>query len=247
MTEPLESNGPGLLTAHNMSVIVAGWVRMLCMAFRGVLFDFHKTLVVAGSLETWLLQSADASGEGDVTANDILPVLRTVWTRAAHRYPNSQWDLDARLHRGAFEDVLTSESQCSATLAAALYDTMPKQWLPVPGAVELLRVLKSRGHQVGLLSNTALDVRPRLAELGLLAYLDTVVLSFEEGLVKPDPRIFRLAADRLGIPADQCVFVGDTPQVDGDAVHAGMTSLLVPITGDIPQLQTAATLLIGTQ
>lgn len=60
------------------------------MAFRGVLFDFHKTLVVAGSLETWLLQSADASGEGDVTANDILPVLRTVWTRAAHRYPNSQ-------------------------------------------------------------------------------------------------------------------------------------------------------------
>lgn len=173
--------------------------------------------------------------------------LRTVWTRAAHRYPNSQWDLDARLHRGAFEDVLTSESQCSATLAAALYDTMPKQWVPVPGAVELLRVLKSRGHQVGLLSNTALDVRPRLAELGLLAYLDTVVLSFEEGLVKPDPRIFRLAADRLGIPADQCVFVGDTPQVDGDAVHAGMTSLLVPITGDIPQLQTAATLLIGTQ
>lgn len=216
------------------------------MAFRGVLFDFHRTLVVAGSLEAWLRQSVEVSGEGDITDNDILPVLRTVWTRAAHRYPGTEWDLEPRLHRTVFQEVLTSESRCSPELAAALYDTMPQQWVPVPGAVELLRVLKVRGHRVGLLSNTALDLRSRLADLGLLAYLDTVVLSFEEGLVKPDPRLFQLAADRLGVPAHECVYVGDTPQVDGGAVDAGMTGLLIPVDGDRPQLQRAAALLIGT-
>ncbi|ANS78013.1 hypothetical protein SGUI_0617 [Serinicoccus hydrothermalis] len=36
-------------------------MRMHGMGFAGVLFDFHKTLVVAGSLESWLRQSVDAS------------------------------------------------------------------------------------------------------------------------------------------------------------------------------------------
>lgn len=216
------------------------------MAFKGVLFDFHKTLVVAGSHEAWLRRSIEASGEGHLTDNDILPVLRTVWTRAADRYPDTEWDLDSQLHRAVFQEVLTREAQCTPTLANALYNAMPEQWVPVAGAVELLRDLKARGHRVGLLSNTALDLRPRLADLGLLAHLDTVVLSFEEGLVKPDPRIFRLAANRLGIPVHECLFVGDTPHADGGAVHAGMTSLLIPISGDEAQLHMAAALLVGS-
>lgn len=128
-------------------------------------------------------------------------------------------------------------------LAAALYDTMPDQWVAVPGAVELLEAVRVSGRQVGLVSNTGLDLRPRLAQLGLLAYFDTVILSFEEGSVKPDPRIFRLAADRLRVPASECVLVGDTPQTDGGAVQAGMTSILVPMIDEVPHLQTAAMLL----
>lgn len=216
------------------------------MAFTGVLFDFHKTLVVARSVEGWLGQSVDASGENDVTADVILPVLRTVWARAGRRYPDTRWDLDPPLHRAVFEEVLIREAQCTPTLAKALYDTMPEQWVPVPGAVGLLQGLRARGCRVGLLSNTGIDLRPRLGDLGLLAYFDTVVLSFEEGLVKPDPRIFRLAADRLAVPASECLFVGDTPHTDGGAVHAGMTSLLVPTAGDEPQLHMAAALLAGS-
>lgn len=210
------------------------------MALSGVVFDFHQTLAMAGSLQAWLRQSADVSGDGDVADRAVLPVLRTVWVRAGDRYPRAEWDLDPHLHRKAFQDVLTSESACSPRLAAALYDTMPDQWVPVPGAIELLRAMRAVGRRVGLVSNIGLDIRPRLKHMGLLAYLDTVVLSFEEGLVKPDPRIFRLAADRLGVPANECVFVGDDPQADGGAVHAGMTSILVPILNGTPQLQVAA-------
>lgn len=213
------------------------------MALNGVIFDFHQTLATAGSLETWVRDAVAVSGDGDDQHSEILPVLRTVWERAGQRYPNSEWDLDPDLHRKAFTDVLTSQAACSPRLAAALYDMMPGQWVPVPGAIDLLQALQAGGRRVGLVSNIGLDIRPRLAQMGLLTYLDTVVLSYQEGLVKPDPRIFTLAADRLGLPAEECVFVGDHPHADGGAVHAGMTSILVPARDHVPQLHLATALL----
>ena len=212
------------------------------MSFSGVIFDFHRTLVVADSLDTWLHHAAVESGQ-TIDPEDVLPVLRQVWTRAAIRYPDTFWDLDPTTHRRAFQNVLTEETPCAPALAQALYDVMSDHWVPVPGAIELLKILKAAGTKVGLMSNTALDLRPRLLELGILPYLDTVVLSFEEGLVKPDPAIFCLAASRLGtLPADT-IYVGDTPASDGGAVMAGMTCILVPTVHDLPQLNAVTAML----
>lgn len=147
------------------------------------------------------------------------------------------------MHRVAFEEVLVQESPCSPALAAALYDLMPQQWVPAPGAVRLLVRLRAAGCKVGLVSNTARDLRPRLSDLGILQHLDDVVLSFEQGLVKPDPLIFRTAAGRLGVAPADCVYVGDTPATDGGAVVTGMTCLLVPNVDDTPQLELAARML----
>jgi HAD superfamily hydrolase (TIGR01509 family) len=70
-----------------------------------------------------------------------------------------------------------------------------------------------------------------------------VVLSFEAGMVKPDPRIFESAAHGMGLRTDDCVMVGDSPTADGGAVHAGMSALLVPVVDDRPLLAVATRLL----
>ncbi|HEX2858065.1 MAG TPA: HAD family hydrolase [Propionibacteriaceae bacterium] len=207
-----------------------------------MLFDFHNTLVMTGSMEGWLKQAASDVNETVDVAN-VLPVLSTVWARAGARHPDAAWDLDPVVHRIAFEEVLSEESSCSPSLARRMYDLMPEQWVAAPGAVELLAAMKRRGVAVGLLSNTALDPRRRLAELGLLEHLDAVVLSFEEGVVKPDPRFFARAAEVLCVQPGECLYVGDTPGNDGAAVGAGMTCLLVPVVDGRPQLSTAAELL----
>lgn len=175
------------------------------MTAKAVIFDFHKTLVVAGSLSTWLSDAERVAGER-VDRDAVLPVLREAWTRAGRRYPDTSWDLDPVVHRRAFIEVLTHESPCAPIVAETLYALMPAQWVVVDGVVELLAHLRSRSTRVGLLSNTALDVRPRLAELGLLLLLDDVVLSFEEGLVKPDPQLFERAAARLHVAPRECVY-----------------------------------------
>ena len=212
------------------------------MGLACVLFDFHNTLVMAGSLEGWLERAASDVSE-TVDPAQVLPVLETVWARAGARHPDAAWDLDPVMHRTAFEEVLGEESPCSPALARRLYALMPEQWVAAPGAVELLAALKERGLAVGVLSNTALDPRARLAELGVLEHLDAVVLSFEEGFVKPDPRFFARAAELLGVQPAECLYIGDTPGIDGAAVRAGMTCVLVPVVDGRPQLWVAAGLL----
>jgi len=53
-----------------------------------------------------------------------------------------------------------------------------------------------------------------------------VILSYEVGLVKPDPAIFRLVSDRLGLQPAEILFVGDTPSADVEGPQAiGMSAM----------------------
>lgn len=203
---------------------------------RAAIFDFHNTLVMGASLSAWL---ADA-GADSVTATRVLPVLTQVWSRAGQRFPGASWDLDPALHHQAFTQVLVEDAACPAELAERLYASMPAQWIPAPGALELLKDLHCRGVRTGLLSNIAVDPRSKLDEIGLLQYLDVVMLSFEEGLVKPNPEIFTRMLDRLGVKAHECLMVGDSPSVDGGSTDAGIASLIIPQSRTGPDLSLAA-------
>jgi epoxide hydrolase-like predicted phosphatase len=79
---------------------------------------------------------------------------------------------------------------------------------PDTAMIAAVRGFRARGIRTGLVSNswgdqTAYD-RDLLAEL-----FDGVVISSEEGLRKPDPAIYALGADRIGLPPSDCVFVDD--------------------------------------
>ncbi len=75
--------------------------------------------------------------------------------------------------------------------------------------VALIRRLRPR-YQTALLSNAFDDLRPMLTEtLAIADAFDTVVISAEEGAMKPDPAIYRRVLERLGRKPDECVFVDD--------------------------------------
>ena len=71
-----------------------------------------------------------------------------------------------------------------------------------------IRHLRSR-YKIGLLSNAWDDLRRKLARWGLTDLFDDVVNSAEVGLAKPDPQIYTLALDRLGVAPAEAVFVDD--------------------------------------
>jgi epoxide hydrolase-like predicted phosphatase len=93
---------------------------------------------------------------------------------------------------------------------------------PQPPIADAVRRARSAGLATGLLSNSWGNDYPRE---GWDEMFDVVVISGEVGMRKPDPQIYAFAADQLGVPPEQCVFVDDLmPNVRG-AVEVGMVGV----------------------
>jgi putative hydrolase of the HAD superfamily len=102
-------------------------------------------------------------------------------------------------------------------------------WIGVaPGTVEALARLRAAGVRLGVVSNSDGQVDAALAEAGLRPFFEVVVDSTVAGVEKPDPRIFRVALEALGVPASETVYVGDVYEVDVvGARGAGMHPVLL--------------------
>lgn len=94
-------------------------------------------------------------------------------------------------------------------------------WCRVGEGVEAaLGRLRAAGLRLGVVSNSEGTVERMLNEVGLGRHLETVVDSWVVGVAKPDPRIFQIALERLGVDAASAVMVGDVPAVDMEGARA---------------------------
>ena len=108
--------------------------------------------------------------------------------------------------------------------AANLIDSMFRGMLPCEPMVNAVRAAAERGVKTGLVSNswsTSHYDKDMLEEL-----FDTAVISAEVGLHKPQPEIYRLAAERLVVRPEECVFVDDLRENCAGAEAVGMTAIL---------------------
>ncbi|MGH8935186.1 MAG: HAD family hydrolase [Acidimicrobiia bacterium] len=110
---------------------------------------------------------------------------------------------------------------------------------PIPGARDALEVLREAGIRAAAVSNSDGGARYSLERAGLLDLFEFVVDSHEVGVEKPDPAIFRIALDRLGLPAERVWHVGDSYFHDiGGARAAGLAeAVLVDPLGLAPEDQ----------
>ena len=89
---------------------------------------------------------------------------------------------------------------------AALSDTFSN----IPDeTVELLKELKNRGLKVGIITNTFNDERDMIRSSILMPYIDEALISYEQGLCKPDPALYEKMMRLLNVEPDECLFVGD--------------------------------------
>lgn len=102
-----------------------------------------------------------------------------------------------------------------------LWEVVPPD---VPPALEALRAK----YHLAVISNANGTVREKLRRVGLLGYFDLVLDSHEEGVEKPDPRIFQAALERTGARAEESMYIGDMYHIDvAGARAAGMHVVLL--------------------
>jgi len=101
-----------------------------------------------------------------------------------------------------------------------------------PEARDAITVAKRAGLAVAVLTNDmrAFHGDEWVARMTVLEEMDEVVDGSVEHVLKPDPRIYRLAVDRLGVDAEDCVFVDDQPGNIEGARAVGMATVWFDVT-----------------
>jgi 2-haloalkanoic acid dehalogenase type II len=181
--------------------------------YRAILFDLDDTLYDLRSYWRERLRLA----------------LDLVRTRYAH-LDSEALALVAMAERVYIEhwpDFLRRQGVDDEALIAEAHGIFRQEWFErmtlAEDAGPTLAALRSR-YKLGLITNGPSAIqRAKIERFGLAEYFDELIVSGEVGVAKPDPAIFRLALERLGVAPDEALFVGDSPEYDlRGAAAAGM-------------------------
>ncbi|MCI6245561.1 MAG: HAD-IA family hydrolase [Eubacterium sp.] len=125
-------------------------------------------------------------------------------------------------------DMWHWENAPSAQMLAEHYDTKFGTFNVIFNeTVPLLKELRAKGIKTGVITNgPSVLQHTKLDNSGLLPYCDIAVVSGDINIHKPDAAIFIYTADKLGLKAEECLYVGDHPVNDIEgALGAGMNAV----------------------
>jgi HAD superfamily hydrolase (TIGR01509 family) len=185
--------------------------------FDAVLFDMDGLLLDSERvlMRAW---TAAAAGEG-------LAIPDEVYARVVGRAAQDSH----RLFVEMFGGLETYERLRDKVQADLRRDARQAVFPLKPGVAELLTALRARGVPCAVASSTRVEeIRHRLDAVGVLAQFDAVAGGNEVTRGKPDPEVYRLAAERIGIPATACLAFEDSENGARAALAAGAALVVVP-------------------
>lgn len=190
------------------------------MAYDAVLLDLYDTLVWS-DWHSWQRRLANRLGITLETMGQAFS--RTRPARSVGAYPDTEAELIAVLEAA---DVSYTPALIAELIA--LEDRMGASVRLYDDSLEVVRALRARGVPTALVSNCSHNTRPIVSRLGLEAEFDAVILSFEVGVMKPDPEIYREALARVGAPDPaRSVFVDDQVRYCDGAAAIGLQTFLI--------------------
>ncbi len=152
-------------------------------------------------------------------------------TRRAGRLIMTQPAIEPQALARALKTVLVDrEQQHLQDVLEGIWEEQRRCVKELDDATSILGILKTRGFQLGLLSNTwhplFTGFRENCPEMAGL--VDYFILSYRLGCKKPSPDLFRQALEQSGEPAERCWMVGDSYELDIEpAMASGMRAVWV--------------------
>jgi len=201
------------------------------MAVKAVFFDFGHTLFEVRDPGDLVSRVAAELGR-TVDPAAAVAVWDEIYERAG--LPEElarQRDISSEAHRANWVRLLAPLERFVTGLAEAVYRAQleVENWSPYRDAGATLRALKTAGLSIAVISDCGFDLRPIFEHhFGDGALVDAFVLSFEHGLVKPAPALFRAALREFDLAPSEALMVGDNPVTDGGASTLGIASLILP-------------------
>jgi HAD superfamily hydrolase (TIGR01509 family) len=200
-------------------------------AYDAVLFDWMLTLADYPGEREHLRRAHESIGRSvdDRELDRLIVALRTARTRPDVLAAAEREDCSADLHR-SYKMLLHSSAGIDDTLSEAMYLLLGHPaFHPVYEGVEaVLEAIHAAGVKIAVVSDIHVDLREHARLAGFAGLIDQWILSFEHGVQKPDPEIFRIALDAVGTRPRRTLMVGDRASHDGAAASLGIDCLILP-------------------
>jgi 2-haloalkanoic acid dehalogenase type II len=122
-----------------------------------------------------------------------------------------------------------SESTIASVLRA-MFTVSQAHWKPEADTIPTLETLRQQGYRLAIVSNAGddADVQAIIDNAGIREYFDFIITSAAAGVRKPNPQIFDIALQALGVRPQQAVMVGDTLGADILGAHnAGLPGIWI--------------------
>jgi HAD superfamily hydrolase (TIGR01509 family) len=157
-------------------------------------------------------------------------VLTQVFATDGHTLTSPEYEQFIGTTTGLMFDTMIRRYALPRSIAeyTALYDAAVLRVLaeahePQPGVIALIARLRELGKRLAVASSARRPwIEVTLASIGLPAAFEVIVSGDDVMRSKPDPEIYTLAAERLGIAAERCVAIEDSPNGVQSACRAGM-------------------------
>ena len=158
------------------------------------------------------------------------PDFARVWNAAFEKRMTGEFYLaqDCIAHCCRELNLQVTEEQIQRAVKLRLNTTRQQILSSQPNAVETISRLKFKGCKIGLLSNCSTETIIVWDETPFTGLFDTTVFSCAVGLIKPDPRIYHLALEKLQMKPGECLYIADG--MDGElkaAAAVGMTPVRI--------------------
>lgn len=194
--------------------------------FDAVLFDFGDTLFHRTGGPARLVElTGTTPAEAEALWARVQQESRTPEAMAKGR------DLSREAHDREWLALYAAFDELGPGVGAAMYEgeMAPGGWVPFTDTAATLHALRDAGVKVGVVSNAGWDVRVQFQAAGIHDLVDAYALSYEIGVIKPEPEMFLQPCRDLGVEPARTLMVGDTPLPDAGGLALGMSVHLLPL------------------
>jgi HAD superfamily hydrolase (TIGR01549 family) len=208
---------------------------------RAVLFDLGDTLLDFGKINPGDIFRQGARASYDFLKSRAQPVgsfkYYCLWNMAALQFrrlvsniTGNDFNSLTLLRWAGMKKGFRLDGDQWRHFAWLWYEPLRKIATVAPDIKETLTKLKNSGLKLGIVSNTFVNgnsLEKHMQQVGILDFFDPRMYSYQFDFRKPDQRIFRIAAERIGEAPENILFVGDRINMDiAPALKAGMHAAL---------------------
>ncbi len=197
------------------------------MRYSAVIFDLFGTLIDNFSRAEYEGVFGEMADILSVPPDEFLQSwVDSFNQRATGVFPTTE---DAIRHLSLKLNSQVTDAQVEQAARVRL-DYTKRSINPRSGVTETLNHLRSAGYKTGLISDCTCEITNVWDSTAFAMLFDVTVFSCEAGVKKPDPRIYGMATDQLGVEPKDCLYIGDgSSQELTGASNVGMYPVLIRV------------------